>query len=115
MRRRTETFVTPFMPGRNTVSGAALQEGQERFLSVLPRQLRAVGRRAVDVRSGVRLGALSILHTRFEVEPLLKELNATQVTVFCSSGGVQRRQQPRRLVVPGSCFVAHLASSIALR
>ena len=55
---------------------------------------------SVNLRSGVRTGALSILHTRFEVEPLLKELNAKQVTVFCSSGGVQRRQQPQRLVVP---------------
>ncbi len=65
----------------NTFGGAALQEGQERFLSVLPPfHIYAL---SVNMLLGVRLGALSILHTRFEVEPVLKELSAKQVTVFC--------------------------------
>ena len=65
----------------NTFGGAALKEGQERFLAVLPPfHIYAL---SVNMLLGVRLGATNILHTRFEVEPVLKDLAAKQVTVFC--------------------------------
>ena len=65
----------------NTYGGAELTEGQERFLAVLPPfHIYAL---SVNMLLGVRLGATNILHTRFEVEPVLKDLAAKQVTVFC--------------------------------
>ena len=65
----------------NTYGGAELKEGQERFLAVLPPfHIYAL---SVNMLLGVRLGATNILHTRFEVAPVLKDLAAKQVTVFC--------------------------------
>ncbi len=65
----------------NTYGGAELKEGQERFLAVLPPfHIYAL---SVNMLLGVRLGATNILHTRFEVEPVLKDLAAKKVTVFC--------------------------------
>ena len=65
----------------NTYGGAQLVEGEERFLAVLPPfHIYAL---SVNLLLGVRLGALNILHTRFEVETVLKDLAAKKVTVFC--------------------------------
>ena len=64
----------------STQGGANLQEGAERFLCVLPPfHIYAL---SVNMLLGVRLGAMQILHTRFEPEPILKDLAAKKVTVF---------------------------------
>ena len=64
----------------STQGGANLQEGAERFLCVLPPfHIYAL---SVSMLLGVRLGATQILHTRFEPEPILKDLAAKKVTVF---------------------------------
>ena len=61
--------------------GADLQEGAERFLAVLPPfHIYAL---SVNMLLGVRLAATLILHTRFEPEPVLRDLSDKQVTVFC--------------------------------
>ena len=61
--------------------GADLQEGAERFLAVLPPfHIYAL---SVNMLLGVRLAATLILHTRFEPEPVLRDLSGKQVTVFC--------------------------------
>ena len=61
--------------------GADLQEGAERFLAVLPPfHIYAL---SVNMLLGVRLSATLILHTRFEPEPVLRDLSDKQVTVFC--------------------------------
>ncbi len=63
-----------------TFGGADLKEGQEVFLAVLPPfHIYAL---SVNMLLGVRLGATQILHTRFEPEPILKDLSAKKVTVF---------------------------------
>ena len=61
--------------------GADLQEGAERFLAVLPPfHIYAL---SVNMLLGVRLSATLILHSRFEPEPVLRDLSGKQVTVFC--------------------------------
>jgi long-chain acyl-CoA synthetase len=63
-----------------TKGGANLQEGEEVFLAVLPPfHIYAL---SVNMLLGVRLGATQILHTRFEPEPILKDLSAKKVSVF---------------------------------
>jgi long-chain acyl-CoA synthetase len=63
-----------------TQAGADLKEGAERFLCVLPPfHIYAL---SVNMLLGVRLGAMQILHTRFEPEPILKDLASKKVTVF---------------------------------
>jgi long-chain acyl-CoA synthetase len=64
----------------STFGGADLKEGEERVLAVLPPfHIYAL---SVNMLLGIRLGATLILHTRFEVEPILKDLAAKQVTLF---------------------------------
>ena len=63
-----------------TYGGADLKEGGERFLCVLPPfHIYAL---SVNMLFGLRMGALQILHTRFEPEPILKDLAAKKVSVF---------------------------------
>ena len=65
----------------NTYGGAELKEGQERFLAVLPPfHIYAL---SVNMLLGVRLGATNILHTRFDVPAVLKDLADKKVSVFC--------------------------------
>jgi long-chain acyl-CoA synthetase len=63
-----------------TQGGANMQEGAEVFLAVLPPfHIYAL---SVNMLLGVRMGATSILHTRFDADAVLKELAAKKVTVF---------------------------------
>ncbi|WP_136418551.1 long-chain fatty acid--CoA ligase [Herbaspirillum sp. ST 5-3] len=58
-----------------------LNEGQERLLAVLPPfHIYAL---TVNMLFGVRLGAELILHTRFELDAVVKDLAEKKVTVFC--------------------------------
>ena len=60
--------------------GADLREGHERFLAVLPPfHIYAL---SVNMLLGIRLGALNILHTRFDLDAVLKDLASKKVTVF---------------------------------
>lgn len=65
-----------------TVNGdpKVLEEGQERILVVLP--LFHIYALTVDMLLGIRLAAELILHTRFDVEAVVKDLAAKKVTVF---------------------------------
>jgi long-chain acyl-CoA synthetase len=61
--------------------GADLRDGEERLLAVLPPfHIYAL---SVNMLLGIRLGALNILHTRFDVAAVLKDLSEKKVTVFC--------------------------------
>ena len=61
--------------------GADLKEGEERFLAVLPPfHIYAL---SVNMLLGIRLGAMNILHTRFDLPAVLKDLSEKKVTVFC--------------------------------
>ncbi len=63
-----------------TQGGADLRDGQEVFLAVLPPfHIYAL---SVNMLLGVRLGALQILHTRFDPAAILKDLADKKVTVF---------------------------------
>ena len=63
-----------------TQAGADLQEGGERFLCVLPPfHIYAL---SVNMLFGVRLGAMQSLHTRFDPEAILKDLEAKKISVF---------------------------------
>ncbi len=57
-----------------------LQEGVERVLVVLP--LFHIYALSVGLLLGVRLGAALVLHTRFDVDAVMKELTASKITVF---------------------------------
>ncbi len=57
-----------------------LQEGVERVLVVLP--LFHIYALSVGLLLGVRLGAALVLHTRFDVDAVMKELTASRITVF---------------------------------
>ena len=60
--------------------GANLMEGEERFLAVLPPfHIYAL---SLNMLLGVRLGAMNILHTRFDVDAVLKDIAAKKVTVM---------------------------------
>ncbi len=60
--------------------GSDLKEGEERFLAVLPPfHIYAL---SVNMLFGVRLGAMNILHTRFDLPAVLKDLSEKKVTVF---------------------------------
>jgi long-chain acyl-CoA synthetase len=60
--------------------GNDLREGEERVLAVLPPfHIYAL---SVNMLLGVRLGAMQILHTRFDVDAILKDLSAKKVTLF---------------------------------
>ena len=63
-----------------TYGGANLKEGEEVVLAVLPPfHIYAL---SVNMLLGVRLGATQVLHTRFEVEAVLKDLAGKKVTLF---------------------------------
>lgn len=65
----------------NAKGGSDLQDGEERFLAVLPPfHIYAL---SVNMLFGVRLGALAILHTRFDLPAVIKDLSEKKVTVFC--------------------------------
>ncbi|MGH8822397.1 MAG: long-chain-fatty-acid--CoA ligase, partial [Rhodoferax sp.] len=57
-----------------------LQEGAERFLVVLP--LFHIYALSVGLLLGVRLGAALVLHTKFDVDAVMKELTASRITAF---------------------------------
>ncbi|WP_394828217.1 long-chain fatty acid--CoA ligase [Pendulispora albinea] len=57
-----------------------LQEGQERFLAVLP--LFHIYALTVDMLFGIRMGAEIVLHARFEVEAAVRDIAAKKITVF---------------------------------
>ncbi len=60
--------------------GANLQEGEEIFLAVLPPfHIYAL---SVNMLLGVRLGAMQVLHTRFDVDAVLKDITAKKVSVM---------------------------------
>ena len=57
-----------------------LEEGVERVLVVLP--LFHIYALSVGLLLGVRLGAALVLHTKFDVDAVMKELTASKITVF---------------------------------
>jgi long-chain acyl-CoA synthetase len=57
-----------------------LVEGAERVLVVLP--LFHIYSLTVNLLLGVRLGALLVLHPRFELEPVMNDLAGKKITVF---------------------------------
>jgi long-chain acyl-CoA synthetase len=57
-----------------------LFEGQERVLAVLP--LFHIYALTVDMLFGLRLGAEIVLHTRFDVDAVVKDLAHKKITVF---------------------------------
>ena len=60
--------------------GANLVEGAEVFLAVLPPfHIYAL---SLNMLLGVRLGALNILHTRFDVDAVLRDISSKKVTVM---------------------------------
>ncbi len=65
-----------------TVSGTprVLEEGQERFLAVLP--LFHIYALMANMLLCVRLGAEVVLHTRFDPDAVIKDLAAKRITVF---------------------------------
>jgi long-chain acyl-CoA synthetase len=65
-----------------TVNGEpkVLEEGQERVLAVLP--LFHIYALTVNMLFGVRMGAEIILHTKFDVDAVVKDLAAKKATVF---------------------------------
>ncbi|CAN5423049.1 long-chain fatty acid--CoA ligase [soil metagenome] len=58
-----------------------LVEGQESMVVVLP--LFHIYSLTVNLLFGVRLGALMVLHTRFELDAVLKDLSEKKITMFC--------------------------------
>lgn len=65
-----------------TVSGEprVLEEGRERVLAVLP--LFHIYALTVNMLFGIRMGAELVLHTRFEVDAVVKDLAAKKITIF---------------------------------
>ena len=57
-----------------------LEEGRERVLAVLP--LFHIYALTVNMLFGIRMGAELILHTKFDLEAVIKDLSAKKVTVF---------------------------------
>jgi acyl-CoA synthetase (AMP-forming)/AMP-acid ligase II len=57
-----------------------LEEGKERLLAVLP--LFHIYALTVDMLFGIRLGAEIVLHTRFDVEAVVKDLAAKKSRYF---------------------------------
>jgi long-chain acyl-CoA synthetase len=57
-----------------------LAEGEERVLVVLP--LFHIYSLTVNLLLGIRLGALLVLHARFDLDTVINELAAKQITVF---------------------------------
>jgi long-chain acyl-CoA synthetase len=58
-----------------------LTEGQERSLVVLP--LFHIYALTVNLLFGIRLGALLVLHPRFELDAVINDLIAKKISVFC--------------------------------
>ena len=54
--------------------------GEERVLAVLP--LFHIYSLTVNMLMGIRLGAEIVLHTRFDLEPVMKEFEAKKITMF---------------------------------
>jgi long-chain acyl-CoA synthetase len=57
-----------------------LDQGVERVLAVLP--LFHIYALSVNMMLGIRLGALLVLHTRFDLDAVMHELAAKKITVF---------------------------------
>lgn len=57
-----------------------LEEGRERVLAVLP--LFHIYALTVNMLFGIRMGAELVLHTRFEVDAVVKDLAAKKITIF---------------------------------
>ncbi|MGH8810096.1 MAG: AMP-binding protein, partial [Noviherbaspirillum sp.] len=57
-----------------------LEEGRERVLAVLP--LFHIYALTVNMLFGIRMAAELVLHTRFEVEAVVRDLTAKKITVF---------------------------------
>ncbi|MCU6435576.1 long-chain fatty acid--CoA ligase [Undibacterium sp. Jales W-56] len=73
------TAVSQIMETLN-VDPPVLTEGAERLLAVLP--LFHIYALTVDMLFGIRLGAEIVLHTRFDVDAVVKDLSAKKITVF---------------------------------
>ena len=58
-----------------------LAEGSERFLVVLP--LFHIYALSAVMLLGLRLGATLVLHTKFDVEAVLKEIAGSRISAFC--------------------------------
>jgi long-chain acyl-CoA synthetase len=77
-----------------------LAEGEERALVVLP--LFHIYCLTVNMLFGIRLGALMVLHARFDLEVVLKEIVAKRISVFARPARLRcarrssRRARPRR-------------------
>ena len=70
-----------------------LVEGEERVLVVLP--LFHIYSLTVNLLLGVRLGALLVLHTRFELDAVMHDLAAKKITRLCRrADDVRRHGQP---------------------
>ena len=57
-----------------------LEEGRERVLAVLP--LFHIYALTVNMLFGIRMGAEMVLHTKFEIDTVVKDLAAKKITVF---------------------------------
>lgn len=57
-----------------------LEEGRERVLAVLP--LFHIYALTVNMLFGIRMGAELVLHTRFDIDAVVKDLAAKKITVF---------------------------------
>jgi long-chain acyl-CoA synthetase len=57
-----------------------LEEGKERVLAVLP--LFHIYALTVNMLFGIRMGAELVLHTKFEIETVIKDLAAKKITIF---------------------------------
>lgn len=66
----------------STVTGErnVLEEGQERVLAVLP--LFHIYALTVNMMFGLRMGSELVLHTKFDIEAVMKEITAQKITVF---------------------------------
>ncbi|MFZ6813608.1 long-chain-fatty-acid--CoA ligase [Undibacterium sp. Rencai35W] len=73
------TAVSQIMETLN-VDPPVLTEGAERLLAVLP--LFHIYALTVDMLFGIRLGAEIVLHTRFDVDAVVKDLSSKKITVF---------------------------------
>ena len=62
------------------VTPRVLMEGRERLLAVLP--LFHIYALTVDMLFGIRLGAEIILHSRFDVDAVVKDLTNKKITIF---------------------------------
>jgi long-chain acyl-CoA synthetase len=64
----------------STTNGGVLEEGKERLLAVLP--LFHIYALTIDMLFGLRIGAELVLHTKFELAAVIKEIATRKITMF---------------------------------